>query len=622
MFLFLEQFFKGYNMYFSNAIDIPLIEGGEDLLGNDIYVKALESFLLRAELPTTIAIQGKRGSGKTSLMNQLNFNLCKLTQDNGIYGRSEPYYGVWLNTWQYNVKKEPREIVLSLLQSVVKEVLHIVDLNHSHEFDTIANAFIEAYTCVAEPKPRPFLHNGVKDGHIYSLLPTENDIEDILSNPKKFKAALELAMQLCIEDDRKRNYKTNGFLIFVDDLDRLPPDITLLILQVIKNVLEVDTAAFVIAVNYEVVIKGLQEKIGLYCKENDWEFKSFFNRIVQLNFNLSTANYQLESYLEKELVRINFYSKKECRMKISGQNRPLIKGLVDVVELSIGANPRLIKTLANNLSFMLILLKNGNGKQQVSVSERLMIFGMVCAQIAYPTLYKLLRAEPEYKYWDENTAKEFGLPPLDEKTKENIAKLEEFDEEWEQIVYRICQEDEYLASRAIYISRLFNLITTITPKGQDPQVIFEKILNISSLLEIECSQIENYIDKNRMKSVKLQGPDQLLQELSMQGAEKEIILLTKEIFKKVFWFYGDFLNVTIGPKLINFRVKKNKKQTEKSFLQLYPKTDKLLVKSPALMNNEEWISIKTLEAKEDNALPEDFYDLLKKHFDEVSRDTL
>ena len=60
----------------TNVIDVPRIEGGRDLLGIDKYLEALNRFITSANMPTTIAIQGEWGSGKTSMMNQIKFSLC------------------------------------------------------------------------------------------------------------------------------------------------------------------------------------------------------------------------------------------------------------------------------------------------------------------------------------------------------------------------------------------------------------------------------------------------------------------------------------------------------------------------------------------------------------------
>ncbi|MBS7363496.1 MAG: hypothetical protein KIH03_06770 [Paludibacteraceae bacterium] len=56
--------------------DIPRKATEEDKFGLNAYEKGLELFLRGSETPITIALQGEWGSGKTSLMNVLQANLC------------------------------------------------------------------------------------------------------------------------------------------------------------------------------------------------------------------------------------------------------------------------------------------------------------------------------------------------------------------------------------------------------------------------------------------------------------------------------------------------------------------------------------------------------------------
>ena len=84
-----------FHMKYSNVIDVPRAPGSEDLLGVDKYVEALTQFILVAQMPTTLAIQGEWGSGKTSLMNQVRYKICEMSTDDES---DKLYYGVWINT--------------------------------------------------------------------------------------------------------------------------------------------------------------------------------------------------------------------------------------------------------------------------------------------------------------------------------------------------------------------------------------------------------------------------------------------------------------------------------------------------------------------------------------------
>lgn len=58
-------------------IDKPRKAGADDLFGIDTYTSALISFIEICEMPTTLAIQGEQGNGKTSLLNQIRHQFCE-----------------------------------------------------------------------------------------------------------------------------------------------------------------------------------------------------------------------------------------------------------------------------------------------------------------------------------------------------------------------------------------------------------------------------------------------------------------------------------------------------------------------------------------------------------------
>ena len=97
----------------SNLIDQPA-KAAEDSLNMTAYGGALTEFIANAQSPLTIALQGEWGSGKTSLMNALEERLVK---DTGA-----PYFGVWINTWQYALLSDPEEAILKILAGIVAQI--------------------------------------------------------------------------------------------------------------------------------------------------------------------------------------------------------------------------------------------------------------------------------------------------------------------------------------------------------------------------------------------------------------------------------------------------------------------------------------------------------------------
>ena len=98
----------------SSVIDIPRKYTEEDLFGINKYQKALTKFIKLTNTPITIALQGEWGSGKTSLMNQLRWDLCDC--ENAIY------FPVWVNTWQYSLMKTPQQAIMSILEGCINQI--------------------------------------------------------------------------------------------------------------------------------------------------------------------------------------------------------------------------------------------------------------------------------------------------------------------------------------------------------------------------------------------------------------------------------------------------------------------------------------------------------------------
>ena len=98
----------------SSIIDVPRKHTQADLFGISVYQDALVKYIRLTDTPITIALQGEWGSGKTSLMNLLRYNLCEV--DNA------PYYPIWINTWQYSLMKTSSQAIISILEGIINQI--------------------------------------------------------------------------------------------------------------------------------------------------------------------------------------------------------------------------------------------------------------------------------------------------------------------------------------------------------------------------------------------------------------------------------------------------------------------------------------------------------------------
>ncbi len=74
-------------------------------------------------------------------------------------------------------------------------------------------------------------------------------------------------------------------VVFVDDLDRLQPQKAVEVLETMKIFLDCERCVFVLAVDYDVVARGVKAKYGDTL--SDEKGKSFFDKIIQLPFKKS-----------------------------------------------------------------------------------------------------------------------------------------------------------------------------------------------------------------------------------------------------------------------------------------------------------------------------------------------
>jgi hypothetical protein len=471
----------------SNIIDKPRKAGAPDLLGVDDYMHALIKFIETCNMPTTIAIQGEWGSGKTSMLNQIKHKLCEKGVDK-VIDKELPYYGIWINTWQYSIMKTREETLMAIIGGLTNEISRIIKRKHESQSQAVLSKVTNLFGKIAKASAKAAVnHIGLEGEFVDTILEGNEETVDLLN----FKNSLQEAINECLELDKKQGNNNRGFIFFIDDLDRIDPPVAVEILELIKNIFEVDNCIFVLAIDYEVVVKGLIPKFGPLTDKNEREFRSFFDKIIQLPFSMPVAMYDVNHFLLQSLEDIGYIDAQ------FSENESLKDKLTDFAMLSVGTNPRSLKRLINTLSLLSIIgnVKNNNSKE---VYELVVNFGLVCMQIAYPKVYQILIEEPDYKAWNEKTAKKLRLPELVEAQIIALKETTEFDEEWETVLFRICQNDPYLASRAFQISLLLNYLSEIIPETLDFGDEISKILGSSAVTNVNL----DYIPKTSKKGGK------------------------------------------------------------------------------------------------------------------------
>lgn len=417
------------------------------------------------DTPITIALQGEWGSGKTSLMNLLRYNLCDVND--------APYFPVWINTWQYSLMKTPSQAIMSILEGIINQIgaLHPSDQKWAESKRKIGGLFKKMASVGTKMVAGTV---GIDGGVVDELFEGKESAASDISQLKEEIAKL-------IDEALSKDTSKQGFTFYIDDLDRIDPPVAVEILELLKNIFDLEKCVFILAIDYDVVIKGLKPKFGELTDANEREFRSFFDKIIQLPFSMPVASYSVDSFLVDALGKIEFFTDQELK------DPSLAEKLSEITRLSVGTNPRSLKRLTNTLALISIIYEEQTGAQNnITVLDKLINYSLVCIQIAYPYIYNQLTEAPDFKSWNETIASKLKLRPLTAQESEVLDKTEEFDEEWEKIVYRMCQKETFLSNRAFSVSTLLNKIAEIV--GNDDQLgeIIEATLEMSAVTNLKA----------------------------------------------------------------------------------------------------------------------------------------
>jgi hypothetical protein len=354
---------------FRSSLDEGHEERGHDTLKLLPYAHALRDFIHECETPITIGIQGDWGIGKTSLMNMLR----------GTEG--EPGSGllddasckiVSFETWPYAQFNHGKDLSIACLHALTQKVDEA--LSASDELD---QSTISSFAGRARKKLEKVI-SGIRAG-----LDSENqdgDYRDVSAQMISFKQEFKSLVRLWTEAS-----EANRVVIFIDDLDRIPPLETLQLLEAIKNFIDVEGCVFVLAVDYEVVQQGMAEKLGVNIQKTSG--KAFYDKMIQLPFVMPSSTYHLDEYIVGLLSRSGF----PFSTKITDDEETRAY-FVDITMCTVGCNPRNIKR-AMNYANLLERIRRQEGGESGSRDAKI-LYALICMNIAWPELFSHFANQP------------------------------------------------------------------------------------------------------------------------------------------------------------------------------------------------------------------------------------
>ena len=500
--------------------DKPIENNSEDKLKMSRYGNVLSNFIKASDTPLTVGLQGEWGTGKTSMLYMLLEHF-----------KSENIATSWVNTWEYSMFRSPGETTPAILKGM------LTNLKLSCESE--GKWTIEEKSKDSVKKVFKFLGNVANQvisnqtGVDIKGATVNEDASREQAEIAEIKKEIALIITKLIEDPNNEYQKV---VFLVDDLDRIPPEQAVEVLESLKNLFDVPNCVFVLAIDYDVVVKGLESKFGKKTEENEREFRSFFDKIIQVPFSMPTGTYDMGNLLSEKLISLNIEIPED-----------LIDTYSNVVKYTIGYNPRSLKRYINSFS-LLRSLRNSDFEEDASdfgdnapdAEDDLILFAMIGVQISYPKIFRLITQMSDIYDWDKGFANKNNIDL--EAVKTDIQKYgdnDKLDEDWEQIIYGACQNDVYLKSKVFNILELFNYLRNKFENR--PDVLDEKIvmaLKFASITNVDDDvNIKGVVEKRGNKTVfsdiktKI---DTLRKELIENGAKKEGIEIKLKTYQNLF----------------------------------------------------------------------------------------
>ncbi|AJR05006.1 KAP family P-loop NTPase fold protein [Siansivirga zeaxanthinifaciens] len=488
----------------SSITDKPINHKQDDLLKVEKYSQALSKFIINSDTPITVGLQGEWGTGKTSLMSLLleDFNEKNIACS-------------WVNTWEYSMFRGANETTPGVLRGMLEKLkVSCVERKIWTLKDDSQEKFKKAARFLGGLANQIIANQtGV---NVKEAAEGSNNSQNSTSEIAEIKALITELINELIKDTSNPIQKV---VFFVDDLDRIPPGDAVEVLEALKNIFDIPNCIFILAIDYDVVVKGLESKFGPKTEENEREFRSFFDKIIQVPFSMPTGTYDIENFLVEKLNSIG--------IKISEYEKELY---TKAVKHSIGFNPRSLKRYLNSFS-LINHLKEIEIDDENSKGDDFMLFALLGIQISYPRIFRLLSQQPNFTLWNKGFGNKFGIEW--EEIQEKIRKFGEselIDEDWEQVTWGACQTDSYLKARAFSVLELLNLLRD--KFGDNLEQELDYAMEFASITSVDDDvETKQAVQKVGNKTL-YNGLTTKIEQLKEEGYDEDSIL-NFEIFWKI-----------------------------------------------------------------------------------------
>jgi KAP family P-loop domain len=329
--------------------DVPTLS---DMMGFEPIIRTLANIVLSTstDTPLAIAIHGKWGSGKTSILSMLESQ-----------ARLLGFHCIWVNAWAL---EQSQHLLAEVTQRLQEEVERSGTINSNWR-----QQFIN-FTTKIGLAILPAIPGGTVARDVVQLARTKDKVDqnigDVESVTKELAtgASIKTGFKTLVEallgsSTSLHTSPDRRLLVFIDDLDRTLPDQVATIMKNLKNILEQDRCVFLLGMDMDLVA----DRIESFYRGHSLPEISF--RTGDTRFALAPDAIGVQegfgrSFLEK-LVQIVMPVPKLPRGRAIEYVRALgfVNEVVEIVSFAPEediTNPRRLKRYLNWLSLTLQLI--------------------------------------------------------------------------------------------------------------------------------------------------------------------------------------------------------------------------------------------------------------------------
>lgn len=255
--------------------DKPIQNKQQDLLGREEFVSALSNTIISYEDKDNliIGLNGRWGSGKTSIMNLLEKDI---KEKNKLL--KNKYIFLKFNPWNF---KEQDELIQSFFKDIYSQ-LHMIDWRK--------------------------ISRDINDSLDFAIdFLSINDVFNLVGLTREIKKYANLLHKLSFNDSLSKtksriNKRLNKFkgklIVYIDDIDRLNDKEINQIFQLVKLLADFDNLIYILSYDHNVVKSALESSQKNYAEE-------YLEKIVQMPITIPNPSHlRLECFIESELKTI------------------------------------------------------------------------------------------------------------------------------------------------------------------------------------------------------------------------------------------------------------------------------------------------------------------------------